>query len=286
MEFSSIDTALIIDYAMSVLGALLVLFIGFAIAGWAKSATRSALERSNLDPTLQKFFSNLVRYLVLIIVGIAVLSLFGINVTSIAAILAAAGFAVGLALQGTLSNFAAGMMLLIFRPFGVGDVVEVAGERGKVSEISLFNTHMDTPDNRRLIIPNGSIFGSPIENFTFHDTRRVDVAVGTDYPADLNETRRILEEAAAAVDKQAPGKDPQVYLDSLGDSSINWSVRVWAATPDYWGVKEDLTQKVKDALDAAGIGIPYPQMDVHMDAQPLTVNSAAVDGNGRTEETA
>jgi small conductance mechanosensitive channel len=179
--------------------------------------------------------------------------------------LAAAGFAVGLALQGTLANFSAGVMLLIFRPFKAGDVIDVAGVKGKVQEISLFTTELDTPDNRRLIVPNGSIFGSTIENVTFHPIRRVDVAVGTDYPADLNATRKVLEDAAASVQPQADGKEPQVYLSELGDSSIAWSVRVWTSTEDYWGVKEELTQKVKDALDEAGIGIPYPQMDVHMD---------------------
>ena len=256
---------ILITYAIRVLGAIVLLFVAFGVAKWTKKATFNALERSNLDLTLTKFFSNLARYLVLIVAIVAILGLFGIDVTSIAAILAAAGFAIGLALQGTLANFSAGVMLLIFRPFKAGDVIDVAGVKGKVKEISLFTTELDTPDNRRLIVPNGSIFGSTIENVTFHPIRRVDVAVGTDYPADLNATRKVLEDAAASVEPQADGKEPQVYLSELGDSSIAWSVRVWTSTEDYWGVKEELTQKVKDALDEAGIGIPYPQMDVHMD---------------------
>lgn len=256
---------IVITYAVRVLGAVVLLFVAFAVARWTKNATFNALKKSNLDLTLGKFFSNVARYVVLIVALVAILGLFGIDVTSIAAILAAAGFAIGLALQGTLANFSAGVMLLIFRPFKVGDAIEVAGVRGKVQEITLFTTDLDTPDNRRLIVPNGSIFGSTIENITFHPIRRVDVAVGTDYPADLNETRRILEEAAAAVGDQVEDKPPQIYLSALGDSSIAWSVRVWTQTENYWGVKEALTHKVKDALDEAGIGIPYPQMDVHMD---------------------
>ena len=156
-------------------------------------------------------------------------------------------------------------MLLIFRPFKVNDMVEVGGTRGKVHEIQLFTTVLDTPDNRRITVPNGNIFSDTIENETFHDTRRVDVAVGTDYPADLDETRAVLLRAANSVKGRLTDKEPVAYLDSLGDSCINWSVRVWAKTEDYWTVKDRLTLAVKNSLDEAGIGIPYPQMDVHVD---------------------
>jgi small conductance mechanosensitive channel len=262
---ASVDTAYLLDLGLNVVAALAIIVIALFIAGWAKRATSKALVRASVDPTLGKFFSNVARYLILIVAGIAVLEKFGVSVASLAAVLAAAGFAVGLALQGSLQNFAAGVMLLIFRPFGVGDVVDAAGEKGKIFEISLFTTQMDTPDNRRIIIPNGEIFGSTIENVTFHDTRRVDVSVGTDYPASLDETREVLTAAAESVEGRLEDKDVVVYLDSLGDSCINWSVRVWSTTPDYWDVRERLTQAVKDHLDDAGIGIPYPQMDVHMD---------------------
>ncbi|PEN14639.1 mechanosensitive ion channel protein MscS [Longibacter salinarum] len=261
----SIDTDMLISMGFDVVYALILIVVALILAGWAKRATSKGLDRANVDPTLGKFFSNMARYLVLIIAGIAVLEKFGVSVASLAAVLAAAGFAVGLALQGSLQNFAAGVMLLVFRPFRVGDVVETAGEKGKIFEISLFTTQMDTPDNRRIIIPNGEIFGSTIENVTFHDTRRVDVSVGTDYPASLDETRAVLQAAAESVDGRLDDKDVVVYLDSLGDSCINWSVRVWSTTADYWDVRERLTQAVKDHLDDAGIGIPYPQMDVHVD---------------------
>jgi small conductance mechanosensitive channel len=156
-------------------------------------------------------------------------------------------------------------MLLIFRPFRVGDVVSVAGITGKVVEIDLFTTQFDTPDNRRLVVPNGAIFGSTIENVTFHPTRRVDVDVGTDYGADLRATRTVLEEVATATEGVLEEPAPQVYLKSLGASSIDWAVRVWTETSEYWAVRERITQRVKEALDAAEIGIPFPQMDIHVD---------------------
>jgi small conductance mechanosensitive channel len=218
-----------------------------------------------LDPTLATFFSSLARYTVLLLGGLAVMGVFGISVASFAAILAALGFAVGLALQGTLSHFAAGVMLLLFRPFAVGDKVSAAGVSGKVVEVGLFTTLFDTPDNRRIIVPNGAIFGSTIENDSHHDTRRVDVSVGTAYDADLSTTREVLNDVAAAVEGGLSDPAPQVYLAELGASSIDWSVRVWAPTSDYWTVRERLTNQMKEALDARNIGIPYPQMDVHLD---------------------
>jgi len=264
MDFN-FDAGALIPLLMNVLGAVLLLAATILVAGWAKRATRRGVERSTLDPTLVVFFSSLARYAVLVLGGLAVLGVFGVSVASFAAILAAAGFAVGLALQGTLSHFAAGVMLLIFRPFGVGDKVSAADITGKVVEIGLFTTLFDTPDNRRMIVPNGAIFGDTIENETYHDTRRVDVGVGTDYSADLTATRGVLNEVAAAVEGGLSDPAPQVYLAELGASSIDWSVRVWAHTSDYWAVRERLTNQIKDALDAQGIGIPYPQMDVHLD---------------------
>jgi small conductance mechanosensitive channel len=254
----------LLDYAVQAVGVLVLLFAAWLVAGWARRATRRTLERGGIDATLTKFFSNLARYVVLIAAVLTALSVFGIETTSFAAVLAAAGLAIGLALQGTLSNFSAGVMLLTFRPFKVGDIVSVGGVTGKVNEIELFTTTMDTPDNRRIIVPNGTVFGSTIENITYHPVRRVDVAVGTDYGADLAHARRVLEGIAAqhhTVDDQ----EPQVLLTDLGDSSINWQVRAWCKTEDYWGVKDALTHAVKDGLDAEGIGIPFPQRDVHID---------------------
>jgi len=255
----------LVPLLMNILGAIVLLVATVVVAGWARRATRAAVERSRLDPTLAAFFSSLARYTVLVLGGLAVLGVFGISVASFAAILAAMGFAVGLALQGTLSHFAAGVMLLVFRPFTVGDKVSAAGVSGKVVEVSLFTTLFDTPDNRRIIVPNGAIFGSTIENDTHHETRRVDVSVGTDYDADLSATRTALNEVASSVEGGLSGPAPQVYLTELGASSIDWSVRVWAKTEDYWTVRERLVTQIKQVLDARGIGIPYPQMDIHLD---------------------
>lgn len=262
---SESTVTLITTYAVRVGGALLLLFAAWIIAAWLRRTISRSLEKANFDITLTKFFGNAARYLLLIIAVLGCLEIFGVQATSFAAVLAAAGFAVGLAFQNTLSNFSAGIMLLTFRPFKVGDVVNVAGYLGKVDEIELFTTKIDTFDNRRIIVPNSAVFGSTIENITFHDTRRVDVSVGTDYPADLDETRKVLETAAENVEGRLPDQDIQVVLDSLGDSSINWEVRVWSKTSDFLAVKQALTRAVKMALDDAGIGIPFPQMDVHLD---------------------
>jgi small conductance mechanosensitive channel len=264
MDFS-LSLESLMPLLLNAAGALLLLILTFIVAGWAKRATRAGVERANLDPTLSRFFGSLARYTVLILGGLAILGIFGVSVASFAAILAAAGFAMGLALQGTLSHFAAGIMLLLFRPFGVGDKVSAADITGKVVEIGLFTTLFDTSDNLRIIVPNSAIFGSTIENHTHHDTRRVDVAVGTDYEADLQTTRSILEEVAASVEGGMTDPAPQVYLSELGASSIDWAVRVWSQTPEYWDVRERLTTQLKEALDAQDIGIPYPQMDVHLD---------------------
>ncbi len=256
----------VISYGTRVVGVVVLLVLAFAVGKWARKKAYRRLESSpRSDPTLSKFLSGLTYYAIVGFALLACMNLFGIDVTSFVAVLAAAGFAVGLAFQGSLSNFAAGVMLLVFRPFGVGDKVSVAGVTGTVDEVGLFATKMDSPDNRRFIVPNSDILDSTIENFSHHDVRRVDVAVGTDYDADLDETRSVLEGVAGSLDGALDDPEPQVFLDELGGSSIDWSVRVWAATDDYWGARERLTRAVKDALDEAGIGIPYPNMDVHVD---------------------
>ncbi|MEJ2503272.1 MAG: mechanosensitive ion channel family protein [Gemmatimonadota bacterium] len=268
------DVSALFPVLLDIVGALVLLLVTVWVAAWARRVTQKGLERGGMDPTLTKFAGQHARYGVLILGGIAVLSVFGINVASFAAILAAAGFAIGMALQGTLGNFSSGAMLLIFRPFKVGDVVSVAGITGKVVEIALFSTQFDTPDNRRIIVPNGEIYGSTIENITFHPTRRVDVDVGTDYGADLRATRAALERVAAEAEGVLQDPPPQVYLKELGGSSIDWAVRAWALTPDYWAVRERITQSIKEALDAAEIGIPFPQMDVHVDGIPAVAPGA------------
>ncbi|MCG8583539.1 MAG: mechanosensitive ion channel [Pirellulales bacterium] len=254
------------NFGLNLAGAIAVLFFAWIIAGWLAGMASRALAKAKIDETLSRFLAPMVRWLILLLALLACLSIFGIQTTSFAAVIGAAGLAVGLAFQGTLANFAAGVMLLIFRPFKVGDVVQISGETGVVFEIQIFTTSIDTFDNRRIIIPNGGIFGSTIENITFHSKRRADVDVGVDYSADIDQTRELLTQAAASVEGQAPDTEPAVVLLGLGASSVDWSVRVWAPTADFGTVKQAAIRAVKKTLDDAGIGIPFPQMDVHMDS--------------------
>jgi len=245
--------------------AIVVLLVGLILAGWIRRMVISATTRAKIEATLAKFFGSLAKWGVLILVGIVILGILGIETASFAVVLGAAGFAIGMAMQGSLGNLAAGVMLLIFRPYKVGQVVNISGVTGKVDEIELFTTTIDTFDNRRFIIPNGSIFGSTIENISFHPTRRVDVPVGIEYKADLDRSREVLMQAAMSLDNLLEDPAPVVFLGDLGDSAVSWTVRVWVNAEDFWSTKEALTRAVKQHLDDAGIAIPFPQMDVHLD---------------------
>jgi small conductance mechanosensitive channel len=257
--------ALITMYALRGIGALVGLWAAITLSRWAGRAVTKQLSRSGrLDETISRFAGKAVRAVLLVLALLAVLSLVGIPTASFVAVIGAAGLAIGLAMEGTLSNFAAGLMLLVFRPFNVGDVINAAGVTGKVDEIGIFTTTVDTPDNRRLVVPNGAVFGSTIENATYHDRRRVDVSLGVAYSADLDATRAVLEAVATANPKVLTEPAPVVVLTGLGDSSVNWVIRAWVLTPDYWAVLEELLRAVKYALDDAGIGIPYPTMDVNL----------------------
>lgn len=257
------------DVALQVLGVIVALFAAWIVAGGASRLLRRTLEARAFDATLTRFFSKLLRYAILTFAAIGCLGVFGIQTASFAAVLAAAGLAIGLAFQGTLSNFAAGMMLLIFRPFKVGDLVKVDGELGTVEEIELFTTELKTADARRIILPNSGVFGSKIENISHHPKRRVEVEVGTDYGAELEATRRVLEAAAGQIPGALTDPPPQVFLAGLGASSVDWKIRVWADGGVYWDVYQATVAQVKKALDAAAISIPFPQRDVHFDAETL-----------------
>jgi small conductance mechanosensitive channel len=251
-------------YGLPAIKALVLLFIAYLIAGWAKRVTTGALTKAKFDLTLTKFLSTLVRWTILILALVAILGMFGFQTASFAAVIGGSALAIGLAFQGSLSNMAAGVMLLIFRPYKVGDFINAGGVAGVVNEIELFTTTLDTPDNRRIIVPNSSIFGATIENVTHHPTRRVDVNVGVEYSADIDKTREVLMKAAMDIEGRLTEKEPVVYLTGLGASSVDWVIRIWANTGDFWPVKERLTRAAKYALDDAGIGIPFPQMDVHL----------------------
>ena len=261
---------LLTQYGLPIAGVVVLLLVSYILSGWIGRLISRALMRAKVEKTLAEFLASVARWGLMVIAIIACLGVFGVETTSVAAVIGASALAIGLAFQGSLSNLAAGVMLLIFRPFKVEDVISIGGQLGKVESISLFNTRMDTFDNRRVIVPNGSIFGSTIENLTHHATRRVDVAVGVEYPADLDRTRQVLETAATGLQGRLDDPPPQVLLLDLGDSSVNWAVRVWAKMEDYWSVRDALTRAVKVALDQAGLGIPFPQMDVHLDVPVAT----------------
>jgi len=252
-------------YVLRILALVAILVIGRYVATWVRNLIRGGLDRPEMDSTLTKFAGNFAYYAVFLLAIFAGLETVGVETASFVAVLAAGSFAVGLALQGTLANFAAGVMLLIFRPFKVNDYVEIADEKGFVKDLSLFFTRITTRDNRLVIVPNGDIFGATIENIFANDLIRVDCDVGTDYPADIDATREVLLEAARSVDDRVEEKGEQAALTALGGSSINWQVRVWARPDDYFRLKQELTRQVKYKLDEAEIGIPYPQMDVHLD---------------------
>jgi small conductance mechanosensitive channel len=254
----------LVGYGAKGLGMLALLFMAWVVAGWASRLVGHSLRKARFDITLTKFFAKMSRWTVLLMAFLGCLSMFGIETTSFAAVLGAAGLAMGLAFQGSLSNFSSGVMLLIFRPFKVGDLISTAGQTGKVDEIELFTTSLDTPDHRRVILPNSAIFGSVIENATYHSLRRVEVAVGVEYRADIDRTREVLLKAALNVPGRLDEPEPAVLLSGLGNSSVDWLVRVWCPTTDYWAVRDAATRSVKVALDQAGIGIPYPTMNLHV----------------------
>lgn len=265
-DYLSAETlSLAADYLLSVVAFIVILLIGRFVAKWLRDKIRGGLDSPTMDRTLTKFAGNFVYYVVFLMAIFAALQTVGIQIASFVAVLAAAGFAVGLALQGTLANFAAGIMLLIFRPFGVDDYVEIGGETGFVQDLQLFFTRLRTRDNRVIIIPNGDVFGNTIENIFAYDEIRVDCDVGTDYPADIDETRQVLLQAARNVEDRIEEKGEQAALVGLGDSSIDWQVRIWARPDDYFRLRQELTRSVKYALDEADIGIPFPQRDVHLD---------------------
>lgn len=254
-----------IPLGIGILKLFLILFISWILANWISRFIRNRGEKSkHIDTTLARFFANIARWVILILGLLTALGTVGVQTTSFAAILAAAGFAVGLALQGSLSNFAAGVMLLVFRPFKVSDVVKVNGEVGIVDQIDLFTTTMDTFDNRRLIMPNSTIFGNTIENITHHTERRADVNVGVAYDADLEHVRRVLAELAASISTKLPDRDSEVVLLDFNESSIDWQVRIWCKKEDWLATKQETILRIKQALDQAGIGIPFPQRDVHL----------------------
>jgi len=251
-------------YGMGVVGAVLLLIVGRIAAGIARKMTAKALNKSQADAALVPFFSKAAYYLVWAVVLIAVLGLFGIQTTSLVAVLGAAGLAIGLALQGTLSHFAAGVMLLIFRPFTIGDFVEAGGAMGSIEEIGLFGTTIKTPDNVKTIVPNGLIWGGKISNYNGYENRRIDLVAGISYDDDIQKAIDTIQRVLEADSRVLAEPAPTVAVSNLGDSSVDLVVRPWCAASDYWGLRFDLTRAIKENLEKAGCSIPYPQQDIHL----------------------
>ena len=263
-QYLELATELAVAYLPKLALAIVVLLVGLWIIKRVVSLMHKAMERSSTEPTLAKFLGNLVSMGLKALLLISVASMVGIEPTSFIAILGAAGLAVGLALQGTLANFAGGVLILLFRPYRVGDVVEAQGVSGKVTEIQIFNTVILTPDNKRIIVPNGSISNGIITNFSAEATRRVDFVFGIGYGDDIGKAKSTLERLISEDSRALTDPEPMVVVSELADSSVNFTVRVWVNASDYWGLYFDLTERVKLTFDQEGISIPFPQSDVHV----------------------
>jgi small conductance mechanosensitive channel len=246
-------------YGLKVIGAILILIIGRIIAGQVRKGMRKVGDARGWDPSLIGFISSLVYFTVMAFVVIAVLGSFGVQTASLVAVLGAASFAVGLALQGSLSNFAAGVMILIFRPFKVGDWVEVSGVAGSVKSIAIFSTTMATGDNVRIEVPNSKIYGDIIKNYGGYDTRRIDLVIGIGYGDDIEKAKQVIEGVVKADERVLAEPAPLIATAELADCSVNLVVRPWVKSGDYWPTRFALTQRIKEQLDANGIEIPFPQ---------------------------
>lgn len=255
---------LITTYGLRILGAVLILIVGRIVSGLLGSLADKALRRADVDVTLRGFLVSMVKIAVIVFAVIASLAKFGVETTSFVAVLGAVGFAVGFALQGSLSNFAAGVMMMIFKPIKVGDLVESCGKTGTVTEIGLFVTCMDTVDNQHVIVPNAKLTGDVIVNVNGNDLRRVDLAVGISYGDDIARAKQVCLDAMRSHPKVLQDPEPYVGVSGMGDSSVDLVVRPWSTGEDYWDVYFDVNQAVKEGLDRAGITIPFPQRDVHM----------------------
>jgi small conductance mechanosensitive channel len=255
---------LVQSYGLPLIWAIVVFIVGRIVARIITKVVVKMMNRANIDETLIKFTKTVIYVALMIFVILASLGKLGIETTSFAAILAAAGLPIGLSLQGTLGNFASGFMLILFRPFKVGDFVEAGGVSGVIEEIQIFSTRMRSGDNKEITVPNGQIVGSTITNYSAKETRRVDLVVGVGYNDDLKKVRAVLEDILAKDERILKDPAPTIGVSELADSSVNFVVRPWVKSGDYWPVLFDTQETVKLRFDAEGISIPYPQQDLHI----------------------
>ena len=257
--------AITIEYGVDIVGAIVLLIIGWTVAGWARRGVRHALERvPRMDETLKPFLAKLVWYVIMAFVLVAVLSQFGVQTTSVIAILGAAGLAIGLALQGTLANVASGVMLLFLRPFNIGDYVDAGGIAGTVVEIGLFNTEIKTRKGLCLIVPNKIIWESPITNFSRNPTRRFDITVGISYGDEVNGATDLLMGLLTGDERILDDPEPLAVVEELGDSAVIINLRAWTRAEDFWAAVWDLKKAIKVEFEVAGYSIPFPQRDIHI----------------------
>jgi len=255
----------IVEHGLSVIGAILILILGWLLANWAdRKVRKSGKKAEKIDDTLVPILAQIIRIFVLVITILAVLNQFGVETTSIVALIGAAGLAVGLALQGTLSNIASGVMILALRPFKIGDAVNIGGTFGVVDEIGLFITELHSFDNIGITMPNSRVWGNEIQNLSRHDTRRADMEFGIGYSDDMDKAIKIIKEVLRTDDRVLSEPEPLIAIGNLGDSSVDIKVRPWCKNADYWDLVHDTTKKVKEEFDANGISIPFPQRDVHV----------------------
>lgn len=252
------------EYGLKFITALLIFFIGKWVANLARKGVRRGMEKANVDQVLVGFLSSLLFYALMVAVIISAIGQVGVQTTSFVAVLGAAGLAVGFALQGSLANLAAGVLLILFRPFKVGDFVTAGGVSGIIEEIGILFTQMRTPDNRRIILPNSKGLGSEIINFAANPTRRVDMVFGIGYGDDIDKAKAILNDLIAKDDRVLADPAPVVAVSELGDSSVDFIVRPWVKKEDYWALYWDMQENVKKRFDAEGVSIPFPQRDVHL----------------------
>ena len=251
-------------YGLKIIAAILILVIGCWVAKGVRSLVKRLMEKSKMDPTLISFVGALVYVGLMAFIIIAALGKLGIATASFVAVIGAAGLAVGLALQGSLSNFAAGVLMIIFKPFQIGDFIETSGTDGVVEEIGIFTTELRTPDNKKVIIPNAKVTGDNIVNYNAKGTRRVDLVAGVGYGSDIDKVREVLEGIVAEEERFLKDPAPTIGVMELADSSVNIAFRPWVKADDYWNVYFDTQEKIKKRFDAEGIEIPFPQQDVHL----------------------
>ncbi len=255
---------LIVKYGLKLILAVITLVIGLWIIGLIMKGIRRSMEKRNVEASLRQFLGSLLSVTLKIMLIISVISMVGVEMTSFVAILAAAGLAVGMALSGTLQNFAGGVLIILLKPFKVGDYIEAQGFSGTVKDIQIFNTILKTPDNKTIILPNGGLSTSPMTNYSTETVRRVDFSFGIGYSDDIDKAKKVILEIINGDQRIHKDPEPFIAVSELADSSVNFAVRVWANASDYWGIHFDMIEKVKKTFDKEGISIPFPQRDVHL----------------------